>query len=70
MWRKHRSAFQYHMKYIHTYTLKPFRVSILQYVERIRDMHELDKYLPPPSNKCDIYGEANWRVRNHKFHLM
>ena len=65
MWRKRRSAFQYHMKYIHTYTLKNFRVSILQYVERIREMHELGKYLPPPPKKGDMYSEANWRFRNH-----
>ena len=67
MWRKHRSAFQYHMKYIHNYTLKPFRVSILQYVEHILEIHELDKYLPPTSKKDAMCGESNWIVCYHNF---
>ena len=36
MWRKHRSAIQYHVKYIHNDILNPFRVNIIQYKERFR----------------------------------
>ena len=28
MWRKHRSSFQDHVKYVHNYSVKPFRVEI------------------------------------------
>ena len=67
MWINHRSSFQYHVKYIHYDILKPFSVSILQYAECVRQMHELDKYLTPPSNKGDIYDQSNWRVRDYDF---
>ena len=57
MWRKHRSIFQYHVKYIHNDILKTFRFVILQYSECIREMHDLAKYLPPPSKKEDEYNK-------------
>ena len=31
MWRKHRSFYQDHLKYIFNYIVKPFRVGILRY---------------------------------------
>ena len=37
MWRKHQSLFQYHVKYIHKYIVKHFRVVILQYTKSPRD---------------------------------
>ena len=51
MWRNHRSTFQDHVKYICNDIVKPFRVSILQYNERIWYIHDLSKYLPPPLKK-------------------
>ena len=35
IWRKHRSVFQDHLKYIHNDIVKPFRVGILHYVESV-----------------------------------
>ena len=46
--RKHWSTFQDHVKYIHNEIVKPFRVNILHYGERVREMHDIYKYLPPP----------------------
>ena len=46
MWRKYRSTFQDHSKYIHNYIVKSFRISILQYDECVYDVHDLTKYLP------------------------
>ena len=43
MWKKHQSFFQDHIKYIHNNIVKPFRVVILQYDERVREMHDLAK---------------------------
>ena len=43
MWRKHRRTFQYHIKYIHNEIVKHFRVSILHYAERVREMQKLAK---------------------------
>ena len=48
MWRKHQSAYQDHMNYICNDILKPFKVKKIRYAERIREMHELAKYMPPP----------------------
>ena len=56
MCRKHWGTFQDHVKYIHNDILNTFRVGILQYYERVCKMHDLAKYLPPPSvkgRKCD-----------------
>ena len=43
MWKKHQSVFQDHIKYIHSDILKTFRVGIIQYAERVREMHDLEK---------------------------
>ena len=64
MWRKHRSVYQYHIKYVHNDIVKPFKVKILRYAERMRDIHDLAKYLPPPSMKVDIAMAYNWYARN------
>ena len=36
MWRKHQSVYQDHMKYVHNYIVKPFKVKILRYAECVR----------------------------------
>ena len=51
MGRKPRSVYQDHIKYIRNDIVKPFHVKILRYSERIGEMHDLAKYLPPPSIK-------------------
>ena len=35
MWRKNRSVYQYHMKYICNDTVKPFKVKFPRYAERV-----------------------------------
>ena len=64
MWRKHRSNFQDHVKYIHNEILKPFIVGIIQYADHIHEMHDIGKYLPPSSMKGQEYDEAYWAVRD------
>ena len=63
VWKKHRSVFQDHVKYIHNDIVKPFRVVILQYAERVREMHDLENYLPPPSIKGVSFESASWYVQ-------
>ena len=58
---KHRSVYQYHLKYIRNDIVKPFRVRILCYADRVREMHDLAKYLPPPSMNGKSYEAANWK---------
>ena len=41
MWRKHRSVYQYHMKYVRNDTVKPFKVKIL----RARCMNYISTFL-------------------------
>ena len=48
MWRRHWSVYQYHLKYIRNDIVKTSHVIILCYSERIQDMHDLEKHLPPP----------------------
>ena len=43
MWRKHWSVYQDHMKYDRNDVVKPFKVKVLHYAKRVRDMHDLTK---------------------------
>ena len=52
------------MKYVRNYIVKPFKVKILYYAKRVREMHDLAKYLPPPSMKGDIAMADNWSIHN------
>ena len=67
MWIKHRSVYQDHLKYICDDIVKPFRVRIPRYSDRVREMHDLVKYLPPPSMNVVSYEAANWKVRDQEF---
>ena len=67
MWRKHRRVYQYHLKYVSNDIVKPFCVSILQYVKYVREMHDLEKYPPPHSIKVKIYEADTWKVRDQEF---
>ena len=48
MWRKNQSVYQDHMNYVRNDIVKPFKVIILRYTERMQEMHELANHLPPP----------------------
>ena len=61
-WKNHQSVFQDHLKYIRNDILKPFRVVILHYAERVEEMHDLAKQLPPPLINGDSFEEYNWKV--------
>ena len=67
MWRKHWSVYQDHMKYVCNDIVKTFKVKIIRYAERVCDMHDLEKYLPPPSIKGEIEMVANRNFRNEEF---
>ena len=67
MWRKHRSLYQDHMKYVRNDIVKPFKVKILRYSERVCEMHDLANYLPPPSMKGESVMADNWNVHNQEF---
>ena len=45
MWWKHQSTFKFHIEFIHNDIMKLFRLSILQYDYRAREMHVLAKHL-------------------------
>ena len=55
------------MKYFCNYIVKPFKVKIIRYAERVREMHDLAKYLPPPLMKGKSAEIYNWTVRNQEF---
>ena len=63
MWKKQQRVLQEHVKYIHNGIVKPLRVDILQYAESVSDMHDLEKYLIPPSTNGRGFKSANWDVR-------
>ena len=62
MWSKQRSIFQDNVKYIQNEILNPFRASILQYTERIREMNGLTKYLSISRMEGDQYNKSDWAV--------
>ena len=49
---------------MHNDIVKNFRVGILQYPEHVHEMHDLAKYLPPPSKKGYEYEQTYFTVRN------
>ena len=67
MWIKYWSVYQDHMKYVRNDIVKPFRVKILRYTKRVREMHDPEKFLPPPSVNGECSMEANWWVHNKEF---
>ena len=52
------------MKYANNDIVKTFRLKIIRYAERIREMQDLEKYLHPTLMKGEIAMESNWNVRN------
>ena len=44
---KHHIIYQYHLKYVRNDILKTFCVRIIRYAELVREMNDLEKYLPP-----------------------
>ena len=55
------------MKFVLNDIVKPFKVKILRYANRLQYMHELAKHLPPPSMNGKSVMAANWSVRNKEF---
>ena len=55
------------MKYVQNDIVKPFKVKILCHAKRVHDMHDLEKYLHPPSMKGESALAANWSVCNEEF---
>ena len=47
--------------------MKPIKVKIIRYAKRVCEMHDLEKYLPPPSMKGESEMSDNWNVRNEEF---
>ena len=64
MLMKHWSNFQYHVKHIHSDIIKPFMVVILYFSERVREIHDLDKYVPPPLMKGRDFYQSDWTIRD------
>ena len=67
MWRKHRSVFQDHLNYIFTEIVNPLCVIIIRYAKHVKEIHELEKHLPPPSIKGDGYEVYNWKFCDKEF---
>ena len=67
MWSNHQVFYQDHMNYVRNDIVKPFKFKIIRYSERVREMHDLEKYLPPPSMKGDSEMAANWNFHNKEF---
>ena len=54
------------MKYICNDIVKPFKAKILRYAERVQEIHDLAKYLPPPLMKSESAEADNWTVCNQE----
>ena len=62
IWRKHHYIFQYHVKNMHNDIVKPFRLGILQYTERVCEIHDLDNFPPTSSKEGGWYDMADWAI--------
>ena len=54
------------MKYVCNDILKPFKVKIPRYAKRVREIHDLANYLPPPPMKGESEMAANWSVHKEE----
>ena len=52
------------MNYVCNDNVKPFKIKIHRYAERVREIHDLEKYLPPISMKGDSEMAASWSICN------
>ena len=55
------------MHYVCNDIVKPFKVKIILYIERLCEMYDLENYLLPPSMKGESKISANCKVRNDDF---
>ena len=56
------------MKYVCNDIMKPSKVKILCYANRMCEMHDLTKYQSPPLMKGESAMAANWSVRKKIVH--
>ena len=45
--------------------MKPLRVGIIQYYERVSEMHDIDKFMPPNLKKGNVYDMEDWTVHEN-----
>ena len=55
------------MKYVRNDIVKPFMVKTLRYADHVHEMHDLAKYLTPPSMNGQSTMAYNWSVHNKEF---
>ena len=67
MWSNHHSVLQDHLQYICNNIVKSFHVDILRYAERVQEIHDIAKYLPPPSMKGESFEEASWKFHKKEW---
>ena len=51
MWKNHCNVFDSQIYDVRNDIQKPFQMGILNYTERMREMFEMAKLLPPPNRK-------------------
>ena len=69
MWWKHRSVFQDNLTYIRNDIVKIIFVGILHFADRVEEMHEIAKHVPPPLMKGQIFEAANFKVCDKEFYV-
>ena len=63
-WRTHNDAYNEHIHYLRKDIVKPITMSVQELILRFEDMYLLKLFIQPPSKKCQVAGEANWKRRN------
>ena len=64
MWRNHRNVHDDHLHYLMTDIVKPYKMSMIDFVERLRTLFDMKRYLQPPSMRNETSEEANWDARD------
>ena len=59
-WKDSTMAYRNHLKYYTNSIVKPFNMSIDDYITRMNEYAELLQYLPPPSKRGDKSRDARW----------
>ena len=64
MWRNHRNVHDDHMHYLQTDIIKPYKMSMIDFVERMRTLFKMKRYLQPPSMRNETSIDADWDTRD------
>ena len=64
MWKIHRNIYKEHLDYLKTYIQQPYKYSMVEYTNQMKNLFEYKKYLQSSSTRGQSALDANWYKQN------